>query len=114
MTLRLLNDLAKHKKKKMYILFIDFSKAYDRISRPILFRVLSEAVCGRVMLKAIMAMYRTTKNILQTAIVNSKRGVKQGGSTSGLFFIQYMNPLAILLKNACPDDEYLADLHSLM
>ena len=25
-----------------------------------------------------------------------------------------MNPLAILLKNACPDDDYLADLHSLM
>ena len=33
MTLRLLIDLAKHKKKKMYILFIDFSKAYDRVPR---------------------------------------------------------------------------------
>ena len=25
-----------------------------------------------------------------------------------------MNPLAVLLKNACPEDDYLADLHSLM
>ena len=107
-------DYAKSKKKKLFVCFIDFSKAYDRISRPILFRVLYEAGCGRVMLRAIMAMYRTTKNILQTAIVNSKRGVKQGGSTSGLFFILYMNPLAVLLRNACPDDDYLADLHSLM
>ena len=107
-------DFAKSKKKKLFVCFIDFSKAYDRISRPILFRVLFEAGCGRVMLRAIMAMYKSTKNILQTAIVNSKRGVKQGGSTSGLFFIQYMNPLAILLRNACPDDDYLADLHSLM
>ena len=31
MTLRLLIDLAKHKKKKMYTLFIDLSKAYDRV-----------------------------------------------------------------------------------
>ena len=114
LALRLLMDYAKCKKKKLFICFIDFSKAYDRVSRPILFRVLYEAGCGRAMLKAIMAMYRTTKNILKTAIVNSKRGVKQGGSTSGLFFIQYMNPLAVLLKNACPDDDYLADLHSLM
>ena len=31
MTLRLLIDLVKGKRKKLYILFIDFSKAYDRV-----------------------------------------------------------------------------------
>ena len=31
MTLRLLIDLAKSKRKKLYVLFIDFSKAYDKV-----------------------------------------------------------------------------------
>ena len=69
LALRLLMDYAKSKKKKLFVCFIDFSKAYDRIPRHTLFRVLYEAGCGRVMLRAIMAMYSTTKNIIQTAIV---------------------------------------------
>ena len=59
-------------------------------------------------------MYKITTNVLRTTIVNAKRGIKQGGLTSGLFFILYMNPLANLLSKACPNDDFLADLHSLM
>ena len=33
MTLRLLIDFVKCKNKKLYVLFIDFSKAYDRVPR---------------------------------------------------------------------------------
>ena len=114
LALRLLIDYAKCKRKKLFICFIDFSKAYDRVSRPILFQLLAKLGCGRTMLRALQAMYDTTKMILRTVIINAKRGIKQGGSTSGLFFILYMNPLAELLRESCPNDDYLADLHSLM
>ena len=33
MTIHLLTDFAKKKKLKMYILFIDFEKAYDKVVR---------------------------------------------------------------------------------
>jgi len=114
LSLRLLIDYAKCKKKKLFICFIDFSKAYDRISRPILFQLLAQLGCGGKMIRALEAMYKITTNVLRTTIVNAKRGIKQGGSTSGLFFILYMNPLANLLSKACPNDDFLADLHSLI
>ena len=114
MALRLLIDYAKCKNKKLFICFIDFSKAYDRISRPKLFRLLANLGCGRIMLRALQAMYKSTKNILKTAIINSKIGIKQGGSSSGLLFILYMDALAKMIKDACPDDDYLGSIHSLM
>ena len=66
------------------------------------------------MLRAIQAMYKSTKNILKTAIINSKIGIKQGGSSSGLLFVLYMDVLAKMLKTACPNDGFLDPLHSLM
>ena len=66
MSLRLLIDYAKGKKTKLFICFIDFSKASDLISRMKLFTSLAELVCGHIMLRAIQAMYKTTKNILKT------------------------------------------------
>ena len=114
LSLRLLIDYAKGKQTKLFICFIDFSKAYDRISRPKLFILLAKLGCGHIMLRAIQAMYRSTKNILKTAIINSKIGIKQGGSSSGLLFILYMDVLAKMLKAACPNDGFLDPLHSLM
>ena len=114
MTLRLLIDYAKGKQVKLFICFIDFSKAYDRISRRKLFILLAELGCGHIMLSAIQAIYRSTKNILKTAIITSKIGIKQGGSSSGLLFVLYMDALAKMIKQACPNDGYLDSLHSLM
>ena len=70
--------------------FVDFTKAYDTISRPILFKILRDAGCGSVMLYAIKAMYEKTRNIFKSVVIDSKRGVKQGGSSSGLLFVIYI------------------------
>ena len=77
-TLRMLCNLAVNKKKKLYVLFIDYSKAYDRVPRHKLIEVLKSQGCGKVMLNAIQAIYKNTKNILKTAIINSTIGVHQG------------------------------------
>ena len=39
-TLRLLTDTARRKKKKLFVTFVDFSKAYDLVPRNVLFNVL--------------------------------------------------------------------------
>ena len=48
-TLRLLIDLAKYKKRKLYVLFIDFSKAYDRVPQHKLIEYVKSLGCGRIM-----------------------------------------------------------------
>ena len=62
---RHLIDYTKGKQVKLFICFIDFSKAYDRILRPILFILLAKLGCGHVMLSAIQAIYKSTKNLKQ-------------------------------------------------
>ena len=52
-TLRLLCDYVKYKKVKLYVLFVDFSKAYDRVPQEKLIERLKSFGCGRIMLKAI-------------------------------------------------------------
>ena len=53
MTLRLLIDLAKCKKRKLYFLFIDFSKAYDRVPWHKLIEYMKSIGCGRTRLCAL-------------------------------------------------------------
>ncbi len=57
-TLRLLIDIAKKKKNKLYVTFVDFSSAYDRVSRPLMLRLLKRLECGTVMLSGVAAMYQ--------------------------------------------------------
>ncbi len=75
MSLRLLIDLAKFKKRKLYILFIDFSKAYDKVPRNKLIAYLKSIGCGKVMLYAIKNMYKSTYNILNSITISTSSGV---------------------------------------
>ena len=89
-TLRMLCHYAKNKKSKLYVLFIDYSKAYDRVSRRKLIEVLRSRGCGKLMLKALQAMYSCTKNVLKTAVINASVGVRQGAPSSCLLFVIYI------------------------
>ena len=44
----------------MYILFIDFEKAYDKVVRGKLIEELKKLGCGQIMLKIIIVVYRKT------------------------------------------------------
>ena len=113
-TLRLLCDYAKKKKCKLFITFVDFSKAYDVVPRHMLFELLRKLGCGAAMLAMIVAMYSVTKNILGTAIITTLIGVRQGSPTSCLLFIIYVNELIKLIKETCQPEGFLSWLHLLM
>lgn len=113
-SLRLLTDYARKKKKKLFIIFVDFSKAYDLVPRHMLFEVLKRLGCGAIMLGTIIAMYSTTQSVIGTAIITTVIGVRQGSPTSCLLFILYVNDLIKLIKETCEPDGFLSWLHLLM
>ena len=68
-TLRLLCDVARRKKFKLFVTFVDFSQAYDRVPRDVLFRVLKRLGCCCTMLLALFAMYSITNSVIGSAII---------------------------------------------
>ena len=111
--LRLIIDYAKKEKVKLFVLFIDFSKAYDKVPRRTLFEILKKLGCGKRFLRALMSIYRNTVNILNSEYIKATIGVKQGGPMSCILFIIYLNVLAGMLK-LLGDDSFLLDVHALM
>ena len=104
-SLRLLCDMARRKRLKLYVTFIDFSQAYDRVPRHILFRVLQRLGCGSVMLAALIAVYTHTESVLGTAVILLTMGVRQGSPTSSLLFIIFVDLIRII-KPGCGFDVF--------
>ena len=92
-TLRLLCDLARKKKFKLFVTFIDFSQAYDKVPRDVMFRVLKRLGCGVTMLLALVAMYKITHSVIGSTVISATVGVRQGSPTSCLLFIIFVNEL---------------------
>lgn len=113
-TLRLLCDMAKRKKLTLFVTFVDFSQAYDRVPRHILFRVLCRLGCGSMMLCALVALYSVTESLIGTALVTITLGVRQGSPTSCLLFIIFVDDLIRIIKEGCERDGFLQWLHVLV
>ena len=114
LSLRLLITYCKRKRLKLYIVFVDFSKAYDRIRRNMLIKSLIQIGCSLVMLLAIVEMYKVTKCLLGGSIITASAGVRQGSPTSCFLFIIFVNTLVKLIKDNSPADGFLGWLHLLM
>ena len=114
LSLRLLCDFAICKKVKLYVLFIDFSKAYDRVPRDKMIGVLSNMGCGKRMLLALRAMYKCTRQLLKSVVVITTIGVCQGAPTSCLLFILYIDRLVSMLRDGIGTDGFLGGLHALL
>ena len=113
-TLRLLFNVFIRKKLKLFVVFVDFSKAYDMIPRSRLFDILIDLGCGVTMLGALISMYSNTTNFLGSTIITSTIGVRQGSPTSCYLFIIFVDVLILLLKSKCSPEPILGWLHCLM
>ena len=87
--------------------FIDFSKAYDRVPRDKLFRVLQCLRCGSAMSCALVAMYSVTESWVGIAQVSITLGIRQGSPTSCLLFIIFINDLIRIIKEGSEPDGFL-------
>ena len=114
LTIRLLIDYARKSKKKLFLLYIDFEKAYDKVPRRKLIELLKHLGCGQLFLKVLTAIYSCTKMVMKSAIIIASQGVKQGAATSVLLFIIYIDQMVKMLKENVDDDGFLGSLHILL
>lgn len=87
------------RKKKLYVAFIDFRKAFDLISHCKLWPILRGSGVEGKMLQAIQGMYRRVKGRVRygcklTDAFFCHKGLKQGEITSPLLFSLFINDLA--------------------
>lgn len=113
-SLRLLTDMARRKKRKLFVTFVDFSKAYDMVPRNKLFCILKRLGCGMLMLAILTAMYSVTESVIGGAVVTATLGVRQGSPTSCFLFVVFMNELIRMLRDRCVPDGFLGWLHTLV
>ena len=107
--LKLLIDIAQKTGNTLYIVFIDYRKAYDRVNRAKLVEYLDSKGCGNTFLKALQQAMISSGTIgdqvFQTGV-----GVKQGGSTSCNSFTGYIDPTIDAVNSSEPDG-WLGDVH---
>ena len=114
LALRLLFDYCLSRKTKMFVIFVDFKKAYDKVPRKKLLQCLKSQGCGKNMLLAISALYSCTKFILKSATISACIGVRQGAPTSCLLFVLYIDKLVRDLKERFQEDGFLGSVHALL
>jgi len=113
LTIRLLIDVARKTKQPLYIAFLDYEKAYDKVDRSVLLHKLALSGCGQTFLNAIHRTLSRTLSIMGSAVINAKSGVRQGGSTSCSLFTFYIND-TIRALDAFEPDGFLGNDHILL
>lgn len=101
--------------KLLHVTYVDFSQAYDRVPRQVLFCVLRRLRCGAVMLAALGAMYSVTESIISLVVITVTLGACQGSPTSCLsLFILNVNDLIMILKEDFDVGGFLSWVHILV
>ena len=83
--------------EKLYCVFIDYEKAFDKIDRSFLWqKLLTEQVSGFV--NALSSMYTVVKSCVKygsntSRFFNSYNGLKQGDPSSPLLFMLFINDI---------------------
>ena len=112
-TLRLLLDVARKTRKNLYIAFIDYEKAYDKVDRQKLLEKLKCAGCGSQFLAALAESIRNTVYKFEDLFIHALQGVKQGGPTSCPLFTFFIDETIGVINEFGPDG-FLGDLHTLL
>jgi hypothetical protein len=90
--------------RKLYVAFVDFEKAFDSISRKLLWPILMKNGVSGKLYKCIKSMYDEVKLKVRdggkfTDYINCTRGVKQGDVLSPVLFSLFINEIAIDIIN---------------
>ena len=113
LAIKLLIDIARKTKQTLYVTFVDYEKAYDRVDRYKLAQYLDEKGCGTRFLQAIQASLQQSSGKIGSELFTTTAGVRQGGSTSCPLFTFFIDPTIKAVGDDGPD-KWLGDLHALL
>ena len=97
-------EALKRKRVKLYGCFVDFEKAYDRVSRKALFYKLQRNGLSGGMIQRIQEIYKRVEFCIKvggdeiTSGVESRIGLRQGCQLSPILFSLYINDIEDALK----------------
>ena len=99
-----INNLNKNKFRG-YIAFVDIEKAYDRVDRGVLWKVLEQIGFSSKIVSIIRSMYVNTQAVyklgsIETRPIRNVRGVRQGCAMSPILFALYTEELAVRLRKS--------------
>jgi hypothetical protein len=113
LVLRLLIDIARKCARTLYLTFVDYQKAYDKVPRLTLLKHLDRKGCGSKFLKAMASCMSQTAGAIGNELFWATMGVRQGASTSCPLFTFYLDQTVDAL-NECDPDGWLESLHCLL
>ena len=102
----IVEKVVKKCKKRLYVVFIDFKKAYDTVNRTFLMKRLQALGINGIFLRNILAMYKKTEYCVKlnhghTCAINSNLGLKQGCPLSPMLFNLYIDDIEDIFDENC-------------
>ncbi|XP_068246515.1 uncharacterized protein [Palaemon carinicauda] len=113
LTSHVLIDITRKTKAPLYIIFVDFAKAYDKINRKTLIGLLQRMGCGSNIVRAIRNSLETTSSMIGNSTIEAEAGVRQGSPTMCFLFTAYANPMIRMVKEY-GQDGWLGFLHLIL
>ena len=96
--MRRLNEKFRAQNKKLFFIFVDLEKAFDRVPREVTRFALRRKVAPEYLIDGVMSLYKGCKTPVSadgglSSSIFMKAGVHQGSALSPLLFIMVMNVL---------------------
>lgn len=88
-----------HTGQKLYSVFIDYEKCFDKINRAFLWQKLLAEQVSTTIITAVKSMYNTVRSAIKhngkfhSSCIDSHLGVKQGDPSSSLLFMMFVNDI---------------------
>ena len=111
--IRLLIDIARKCGFPLYIAFVDYQKAYDKVKRWVLLDRLHKKGCGTTFLMAVAASLIGCMGLIGCEYFNTSAGVRQGASSSCPLFVFFLDA-TVEAVNSFGVDGWLDTLHCLL
>jgi len=112
--LRILQEKYSQNIKKLYNVFVDLEKAFDRVPRKVIVWALRRKGIPEIMVEAVMALYVNSRTRVEAMTGISEEfiilvGVHQGSILSTLLIIIVMDELTIEIRKGVPWELMVVD-----